>query len=143
MQPIKFEDCLPIARLIRPEIVWTAVEFSVLFDNYTVRGIHKEVETATLTFPRTLYYFDRNYDFWNLEIDGWKEILVYEKLRDVISYLENKQKDDKMLSNLLSEIKDKSLEHMIRRVLFGKEDVSVVIDSERPDLKIKQDSEIK
>jgi hypothetical protein len=56
---------------------------------------------------------DRIKKFENFKFDGEKEIL---------------------LSNLLNEIQDKSLQMILRRFIFNNEDLKKVVSEERPEL---------
>ena len=61
---------------------------------------------------------DRIKKFENFKFDGENEIV---------------------LSNLLNEIQDKSLQMILRRFIFNNEDLMDVLLDERPELKIKSD----
>lgn len=61
---------------------------------------------------------DRIKKFENFKFDGENEIV---------------------LSNLLNEIQDKSLQMILRRFIFNNEDLMDVLLDERPELKIKPD----
>jgi len=43
-------------------------------------------------------------------------------------------KDEILLSNLLNEIQDKSLQMILRRFIFNNEDLTKVVSEERPEL---------